>query len=125
MWRLVALALSIAVLVIIASSPTACGPSGSAGMQCADPAGYTENGSMVTSTEGSGCGTLGGTVAPGGACDAGAACQPACCGCGMYSTDMSVAVAYCNAGSCADSVTTCCAFINAMATQDASTRACQ
>jgi hypothetical protein len=127
MWRLGALALSIAVFFfVVVSGPMACGPSGSAGMQCANPAGYTENGSILTSSEGSGCGTsLMGTVAPGGACTGGGNCQPACCSCGMYASDMSVEVAYCNAGTCADPTTTCCAFISSMATQDASARACQ
>jgi hypothetical protein len=119
-------ALLVAVGFVVWSGPVACGPSGSAGMQCASSAGYTENGSMVTQSEGSGCGNLTGTVPPGGACTSPGICQPACCSCGTYASDVSVAVAYClNSGVCAEPDVTCCTFIAVMAGQDAGMRACQ
>jgi hypothetical protein len=126
MWRLAALAFLIGVFFVVVSGPMACGPSGSAGMQCTDPAAYPENGSMVTASEGSGCGNLPGTVAPGAACMGPNDCQPACCSCGTFASDTSIAVGYClSTGVCAEPTVTCCAFLNEMSDQDAANRACQ
>jgi hypothetical protein len=109
MWKFLTLALVVAGFVVFA-----CGPSGTAGAQCMDQTGAAVNGTIQVATEGSGCGTLSGTVPPGGACSS-----------GTLNPQESVEVAYCNAGTCATANDTCCTFQVSEMSADAGNRSCQ
>jgi hypothetical protein len=120
MWKFLTLALVVAGFIVFA-----CGPSGTAGAQCMDPTGATVNGTIQVATEGSGCGSLPGTVPAGGACSSAAVCMPSCCSCGTLNQQESVEVAYCNAGICATANDTCCTFQVSEMSADAGNRSCQ
>jgi len=100
-----------------AAKPDGASPDG---MACG-----TENGSMVTASEGPACGVLTGTVQPGMPCSQAGDCMPACCSCGSLASGQSVAVAYCNDGVCAGEGNTCCTFLLSEEDVDAAERACQ
>ncbi len=121
MWKVGTLALLIAL-----ATAWACGPSGTAGQQCTDPTGAPVNGTIQKATDGSGCGSLAGTVAAGQPCHYALQCAPTCCSCGTLATSpQSVEVAYCNGGLCATPDVTCCTFlVSEMSATDGGSKSC-
>jgi hypothetical protein len=124
MWKFLTLALAVAGFVVFA-----CGPSGTAGAQCMDQTGAGVVGTIQVATEGSGCGSVSGTVAPGGPCMYASDCAGVCCSCGTLSPNQSVQVAYCmtgpaGTGVCAAPDVTCCTFQVSEMKADAGDRSC-
>jgi hypothetical protein len=115
MWKAGVLALLVAV---------ACGPSGSAGQKCVGT-GAPVDGTITSAIEGSGCGNLPGTVAPGQPCTSASDCAPACCSCGTLAPGKSAAVGYCEKGVCAQPNDACCTFLVSDGATDAGSRTCQ